>query len=521
MTKTNIFINRENLTGGIGKSAQLFYDLYYKANPGVPYHDWETPVEFDKYNLPEFDISIFSHEIKEMILAVSKFNQTPIDLACFVALGALSTALQGKFVIEPLEGWQESLNLYLATLLPSSSRKTPVFKVMTAPIKEYETELIEQVKSDNIKNEYALRLLEKRFEKLENEYVKTGKKETLLELEGFKVEKEELEPRPEPILIAEDFTEEALIRDLKANNEVISIMSSEGDLFEKLKSDRLDQSKMAIYLKGYNGELLRVSRITRNGERLENPIITICITAQENVIQDTPTKLIERGFIPRVLFSIPFDLIGHRDCDLSDPIDENIKESYSKLLTSLLQLKQDKRVLTLSQESMQALNVFRAAVKAEYLNDGVFSKELREWGGKFTGQLLRLTGIVHVTDAISNGSQLNEVPEVVEVETLNKVLSLANYFIEHAFKAYGCMREDIHFSDAQYLLEKILKFHSNTLITEQEIWQKTKSKFKKNSNLTSCLQVLVDRRYIRQYEFDEKGNRISRKTYQLNPYLTN
>lgn len=477
-------------------------------------------LEFDKYNLPIFDVSVFSKEIQEMILAVSEFNQTPVDLAAFCAVGALSTALQGKFVIEPWSGWKEPLNLYLASLLPSSSRKTPVFNAMTSPIKDYETALIKQVTNNNKKNEFDLKINEKRFEKLEQEYFKTGKKELLLEMEGLRYEQQELEVKSEPIIIADDFTEEALIRDLKNNNEQLAIMSSEGDLFEKLKSDRLDQSKMAIYLKAYNGELLRVSRITRSGERLENPFLTICISAQPAVIQDTPQKLVDRGLIPRFLFSIPFDGNGYRECDTGTPIDDKIKEDYSKLLTSLLNLKQKNKALILSKEAIEALNVFRAAVEAEYLHDGIFSKQLREWGGKFVGQLLRITGILHVTDAIANGSKPSEVREVVELETLNKALSLADYFIQHAAKAYGCMNEDTRFNDAQYLLEKIMTFHSNTIITEQEIWQKSKSKFKKMSELRQCLQILIDRRYIRKYEFDENEIRIQRKTYQMNPWLT-
>lgn len=40
---------------------------------------------------------------------------------------------------------RETSNLFLVSLLPSSSRKTPVFNAMTAPIKEHETKLIEQV----------------------------------------------------------------------------------------------------------------------------------------------------------------------------------------------------------------------------------------------------------------------------------------------------------------------------------------------------------------------------------------
>lgn len=486
----------------------------------MPHHHWETPIEFDKYNLPIFDVTVFSKEIQEMILAVSDFNQTPVDLAAFCALGALSTAIQGKFVIEPWIGWQEPLNLYLASLLPSSSRKTPVFNAMTATIKDYETALIKQVTSNNKKNEFELKINEKRFEKLENEYFKTGKKELLLELEGLRYEQQELEVKSEPVVIADDFTEEALIRDLKNNNELLSIMSSEGDLFEKLKSDRLDQSKMAIYLKAYNGELLRVSRITRPGERLESPLMTICISAQPAVIQDTPRKLVDRGLIPRFIISIPQDGIGHRECEVGIPIKNEIKEDYSKILTTLLNLKQKDKALSLSPEAVEVLNVFRTAVEAEYLNDGIFSKELREWGGKYVGQLLRITGILHITDAIANGSKPSEVPEVVELETLNKALSLADYFIQHAQKAYGCMNEDTRFNDAQYLLEKIMTFHSNTIITEQEIWQKSKSKFKKMSELLHCLQILIDRRYIRKYEFDENEMRIQRKTYQLNPWLT-
>jgi len=125
MNKTSLFNNQENLTGGIGKSAQLFYDLYYQSNPAVPYHHWETPVEFDEYNLPKFDVSVFSNEIKEMILAVSEFNQTPIDLAAFCGLGSLSTALQGKFVIQPwgvLAGTFKSLfNIIITVIKPKDA----------------------------------------------------------------------------------------------------------------------------------------------------------------------------------------------------------------------------------------------------------------------------------------------------------------------------------------------------------------------------------------------------------------
>lgn len=36
MNKTSNFNNYENLAGDIGKSAQLFYDFYYQANPATP-----------------------------------------------------------------------------------------------------------------------------------------------------------------------------------------------------------------------------------------------------------------------------------------------------------------------------------------------------------------------------------------------------------------------------------------------------------------------------------------------------
>ena len=74
--------------------------------------------------------------------------------------------------------------------------------------------------------------------------------------------KEKLKTRPAPTFILDNSTEEAIISKLFQNSERITIASSEGDLFERLKSSiKLDASKLDVYLKGYSGEPLRTDRI--------------------------------------------------------------------------------------------------------------------------------------------------------------------------------------------------------------------------------------------------------------------
>jgi len=58
--------------------------------------------------------------------------------------------------------------------LQASNRKSSVFGLMTGPKFDYESDLIKSHQEQQKKNEKQLSLVNKRIDKLENEYAKSG-----------------------------------------------------------------------------------------------------------------------------------------------------------------------------------------------------------------------------------------------------------------------------------------------------------------------------------------------------------
>ncbi|UPW82660.1 DUF3987 domain-containing protein [Lysinibacillus sp. Ag94] len=140
-------------------------------------------------------------------------------------------------------------------LLQASNHKSAVFGLMMRPLFDYESNLIKSHQVVQIKNEKQLSLLNKRIDKLENEYAKSGNNELLDELGNLWALGEKLKPKPAPTPILDNSTEEVIVSRIPQNSERIAIASLEGDLFERLKSSiKLEASKLDVYLKVYSGD---------------------------------------------------------------------------------------------------------------------------------------------------------------------------------------------------------------------------------------------------------------------------
>src|SRR5262249_34099361 len=68
------------------------------------------------------------------VSAVATTTQTPADLAAGMALGAISASVIGKARVRVREGWDEELCAYVACVLPSGERKTPVVRLVGEPL---------------------------------------------------------------------------------------------------------------------------------------------------------------------------------------------------------------------------------------------------------------------------------------------------------------------------------------------------------------------------------------------------
>ncbi|MEO4054488.1 YfjI family protein [Solibacillus sp. CAU 1738] len=517
--------NKNNIKANdapIGESFGFYHDLKRQVTTAsITEFEWEDPIEFDEIELETFDISIFPDFLQNTILAVSNFTQTPVDLPAMCLLGALSTALQKKFSVEPLSGWHEPLNTYTAILMGSSNRKSAVFNFFMSPIIKLESQLIDTHKSINAEVIKDLRLLEKRIDNLENKYARTGDKKTLDELQPYYDQKENLSITSTPALLLDNSTEEAIVSRLVENKERISIASSEGDLFERIKFfQKNDASKVDVYLKCYSGDPLRNDRISRSTERLIEPLLTICISAQPTVIQDMPQKIIDRGLIPRFLISVPKDFMGERDVFNASPIPIEIEERYNNFIYKLLNFeKQHPISIQLGENAYKILKQFEFEVEKAFLPDQIYYGQLRGWGGKIVGNLLRIAGLLHVSKHALNANSKEDIPTVIDAETLVDALKLKAYFDAHTEKAFGIMRNNVSYDNAKFLLKKILEAFNkldSISIPKQEIWQNTKKTFATANHLDLTLKTLQERGYIKM---DKGGKSGQREFIVLNPKI--
>lgn len=324
----------------MGKSEELYKAINNYNDADIQAYvqaEWEIPVTFNKYPVPPFPIHIFNEPIKAMVKHAAESLQTPTDLPSVVGLGILSACIQNKFEINPKSDWREPLNLYNISLLEPSTRKSAVFSIMTKQFRQYEKEQREEMTLP-VKNRKAERAaLEKRKDTLEREYAKDQNPEHLEEIKEINKRLQEIPELYLPTLMVDDATPEAIVSRMNENGGKISILSAEGDLFERFKNKNIDQIKYDVYLKPYSGDSLRTNRITRDTEIIENPTMTICITAQPSVIKELPPTMHERGLMARFIISIPNDNLGHRDSRAPE-IPANVIYSYDALIRKLLGL---------------------------------------------------------------------------------------------------------------------------------------------------------------------------------------
>ncbi|AND42626.1 YfjI family protein [Cytobacillus oceanisediminis] len=466
--------------------------------------EWSMPVTFDEYDTIPFPIEIFPATIQNMVKAVAIDTQTPIDLAAMVCIGVLSTALSKKFAIEPKTGWKEPLNTYTATLLPSGLRKSAVYNAMTKVLYKYAQELYEEMEPKIEKRKLKRQALEKRIDKLQTDYAKTNNPELLQEIEAIS---DELQKHPElsaPKLTVDNETSENLVIELKKNNEKISIMSPEGDLFIKF-NDPAEKGKHDVYLKGYSGDHLQVGRVSRPGEILTEPLLTICIVAQPTVVQNFPSYVHERGIPARFLFSMPNDNQGFRE-PFPPSTAVEISRAYQELIRKLLMFTPNETIcLRLSEDSINILKDLIMDIEKEFRDNGIFEGHLRFWGSKLVGQILRVAGLLHVAHS-ADSSNLEEITSEVSLDICKKAFLLKDYFITHAQKVFGVMKRNDTFNDAIYLRDKILN-EKKLVVDKQTIHQKTKKRIQGKDRFSRAYDLLEYHSYIKQVKGGKYGNK--------------
>lgn len=458
--------------------------------------------------LPPFPEPCLPGPLWDMTAARAENLQTAGDMFGTNLLAACAICLQGKFFINPKPGWLEPMNLYTVTIARPSERKSPALRVIAKPIKDFEIEKNQERKPLIDEWNSQKRLLSgklKRMEKGVIEGKKWASEEKVMELQAQLFQLEQSEEKPVK-LYADDVTPEALISLMARYNGKMSLVSSEGGIFGIAAGRYSDKANLDVFTKAYSGDTIRINRINRPEEDIQDPALTLLLMAQPSVLETIMSNadFEGQGFLARFLYSIPASPVGTRRYETAT-VPPEVETAYAGLLRALLNLQDDNgkpRIIYLSSEAHQEAKAYAEALEPRLNGDLEF---IEGWAGKLHGQIMRIAGILHCCKYLEES---DKVP--VELGTMQRAETIGNYFLEHAIAAFHVsgLADDQATKDAKYILKR-LDSTGKTEIKKKELFDLCRDRvgMEKVEGIEPGLEVLVKRGYIKIEKVSAGQNR--------------
>jgi hypothetical protein len=377
-----------------------------------------------------------------------------------LALSVCGAGLAGKYRVKVRTNWAEPTNLYTAVALPPGDRKSAVYAEAVKPVLAYEKKLGEELKPVIAEKESERRVLDGRLKAIEAKAAKATDPGELHDLkeEAKKVARElaaHVVPAA-PEVLCDDVTPEKLAKLLAEQGGRMLQASAEGTAFEIVKGRYSESANFDVYLKGHAGDPLRVGRISRASDTIDQPALSVALAVQPDVIRGLAEQasLKGRGFLARFLYAVPDSLVGSRRVKPS-PIPHATASTYSANVLALWNTKpgtdQDGKptpiFLQFSREADEALAEFERWLEPR-LGRGQELDHLAGWANKLAGAVARIAGVLHMARSVGPGGVGQD--RTVSESTVSDAIRLGrDYLLPHAMAAFGMMGSDQRLEDAK------------------------------------------------------------------------
>lgn len=420
---------------------------------------WTSPMHIGGATLAELPPELFPPFLRAWIEATATAYQVPAELPASMALSAFSTAVGGRWRVRVAADWYEELSVWMATVLPSGERKSPVVREAKAPIEDHERALALAASDRVAEAQAAHEVLLKRFEKAKGDAAKaTGEADRYAaeeQVSTLAVQVRRSRPPAFPRRLADDATPEALTSLLADHGGVMSVLSAEGGLIDTLAGRYSDGvANLDAVLKAHGGEQIRVDRKGRPPELVERPVLTLGLAVQPTVIEQAcENRVLERrGFLARFLYLVPTTGLGHRELD-PPPVHDSVREEYARRLLRLLEAPTEStqtlpapsepssvgsvggvrvKELALSAEARGALWIMRRDVerRLDPTTGDLFC--VSAWANKLPGAVVRIGGLLHLAEHGPEGAD-----RPISEAQMARAALIGGTLIEHAKAALG------------------------------------------------------------------------------------
>ncbi len=480
--------------------------------------EWEKPISFDDFILPDFPIDALPEPIRDYVIALAESTQTPIDMAATSALAVMSVSLQGKYRIKAKDDWSEPLNTFVLNIMEPSERKSAVENAMIKPINVYESEQNIAKAVDIEKSKIRKQILEQKQKTLISQAAK-GKAE-ISEIDNISEELANFKEEKPLKLYVDDITTEKLTSVLADNDGRAAILSTEGGIFDTLAGIYTKNVNIDVILKGYSGDSIRVDRIGRQSESVMRPALTMLLMAQPSVLSGLMGNgtFRGRGLTARFLYCIPVSKVGNRRYRTAS-VPASVYENYEKCIRNLLEddYGDEPEHIVLSQEADALIESFAEELEPKLKTD---YSNISDWAGKLVGNILRISGLLCRASIYRSHDFLADDCELIVSEAVMKnAIDIGRYFIEHARAAFSLMGADEIIKLSRYVLSAI-KNAGLAELTRRDVQRLCRS-FKKADELQPVLDNLVDYGYLAVIDnerYTGKG-RPPAVRYAVNPYV--
>lgn len=512
---------------------------------------WGPLISFQHAELPVFPLDMYPDWLRDFCEAVTVTMQTPPDLAGMLGLAILSTATARLFMVEVRDGWEEPINVYTVVVLPPGSRKSPVFRNMSAPLVAFEQELIGAAQDAIMRATNERDILQAQLEAAKRDAAK-GRDDAARDLVDDITDRLKAVTVPAiPKLIVDDITPEALSTALVEQGGRIAALSSEGDLFA-IMAGRYSSGapNLGVFLKAHPGDPIRVDRRNRS-EMVHQPALTVGITTQPDVLRSFSSNAAFRGqgLLARFFYALPRSTVGSRASD-APPIPESVRMAYHAACRRLLLLGaawhsgdcgncgklppaemwevgnigvinniNNINYLYINTDGSSHIRSFLDWIEPQLGEYGALAG-MTDWAAKLAGSVARVAGLLHLAELASHNSHNSQNdPRVIAAATVERAIRFAHYLLAHAQAAYTEIGANPAIQPALTILRWLEKTGVREF-TKRACWQGVRGgAIQKSDDLDEPLALLAEHGYIREQAQEERagpGRKPSPK-YEVNP----
>ncbi|HYG91866.1 MAG TPA: YfjI family protein [Azospirillum sp.] len=462
---------------------------------------WPSLIELDAPDLPHLNRSVLPSWAGDFAAALADATETPVELAASMVLAGCSAAAARRFHIMVKPDYFEPLATWFACALPPGNRKSAVQGAATAPLLSWEKDEADRLHDEIKAATSALRTAEARAKELR---AKAARATDELDCKDLAAQAASIEadlpevPRVHQLWTS-DVTPEKLGEILADNSERMAWLSSEGGLFDMM-GGRYSNGvpNLDLFLKSHSGDADRVDRTSRGPVFLRNPLLTIGVSPQPDVLRGLGSKpgFRGRGLLGRFLYLLPPSPLGYRNLD-APPIPKQIKQSYAAGVRAILDVPQaigdgeeQLHALRLSPEAYDEWRDFALHMEAT-MRPGSEFEHAKDWAGKAPGAAARLAGVLHVMETVMTNGWGQEV----SINTMSRALELMAVIAKHSRHVLDLMGADEGIGAARRVWEWIRDGRRSNF-TVRDAFQALKGSFPRVATVDAALKILEERGYL-------------------------